>query len=76
VAGEGHVLSLGRTKRLATRAQRRALRVRDKAYASPGLLCHHALTPPRPPWSHGGPTDLDNLILLCGRHTRSSTKAD
>ena len=21
-------------------------------------------------WSHGGPTDLDNLILLCGFHHR------
>jgi len=70
VAGGGHVLSLGRTKRLATRAQRRALRVRDKGicqfpgcHATTHLDAHHVRA-----WSHGGPTDLDNLILLCGRH--------
>jgi len=68
----GKVLSLGRTKRLATRAQRRALMVRDKGICQfPGCHAtthldarqHHVR-----PWSHGGPTDLDNLILLCGRH--------
>ena len=66
----GKVLRLGRTKRLATRAQRRALRVRDQGICQfPGchqtahLDAHHVR-----PWSQGGPTDLDNLILLCGRH--------
>jgi len=66
----GKVLSLGRTKRLATRAQRRALKVRDKGICKfPG--CHattHLDAHRVRPWSHGGPTDLDNLILLCGRH--------
>jgi hypothetical protein len=64
------VLNLGRTRRLATRGQRRALRVRDKGICQfPGcpatahLDAHHVV-----PWSHGGPSDLDNLILLCGRH--------
>ena len=66
----GKVLALGRTQRLATRAQRRALKVRDKGICQfPGchstnhLDAHHIVA-----WSHGGPTDLDNLILLCGRH--------
>ena len=66
----GKVLNLGRTHRLASRAQRRALRVRDKGICQfPGcastthLDAHHIR-----PWSHGGPTDLDNLILICGRH--------
>lgn len=70
VARGGKVLSLGRTKRLATRAQRRALKVRDKGicqfpgcHATTHLDAHHFVS-----WSHGGPTDLDNLILLCGRH--------
>ncbi len=67
----GHkVLSLGRSRRLATRWQRRALKVRDKGICQfPGcdstthLDAHHVV-----PWSHGGPSDLDNLTLLCGRH--------
>ena len=66
----GKVLNLGRTKRLATRAQRRALKVRDNGICQfPG--CHqttHLDAHHRKPWSHGGSTDLDNLILLCGRH--------
>ena len=53
----GKVLSLGRTKRLATRAQRRALMLRDKGicqfpgcHATTHLDAHHVR-----PWSHGGP---------------------
>ena len=70
VGAGGKVLHLGRTHRLASRAQRRALKVRDKGICQfPGcsgtthLDAHHIQ-----PWSHGGPTDLDNLILICGRH--------
>ena len=66
----GKVLALGRTQRLATRAQRRALKVRDRGicqfpgcHATTHLDAHHLVA-----WSHGGRTDLDNLILLCGRH--------
>lgn len=66
----GKVLDLGRAKRLASRAQRRALRVRDKGICQfPGchttthLDAHHIVG-----WSHGGATDLDNLILVCRRH--------
>jgi Domain of unknown function (DUF222)/HNH endonuclease len=66
----GKGLNLGRTKRLATRAQRRALKVRDHGICQfPG--CHsttHLDAHHNTPWSHGGSTDLDNLILLCGRH--------
>ena len=64
------VLALGRTKRLATRAQRRALRVRDHGTCQfPGchrnnrLDAHHIIA-----WAYGGPTDLDNMLLLCRRH--------
>lgn len=67
---DGVPLHLGRAVRLATRAQRRALRVRDHGVCQfPGchqtshLDAHHLL-----PWSQGGPTDLDNLVLLCRRH--------
>ncbi|MBM7529966.1 HNH endonuclease [Brevibacterium luteolum] len=66
----GDVLVLGRTKRLASSRQRLALSVRDLGLCQfPGcgrrrrLEAHH-----RQPWSEGGPTDLDNLILLCRSH--------
>lgn len=65
----GEILYLGRSQRLASRAQRRALRLRDTTCVFPA--CHqtkhldaHHITP----WSHGGPTDIDALALLCRRH--------
>jgi hypothetical protein len=62
------VLAVGRTKRRATRAQRRALLRRDGGCARPGcpearierLHAHHLRH-----WLHGGRTDLTNLVLLC-----------
>lgn len=65
-------LDLGRASRLVTLAQRRALEARDTGCVIPGCgaqasWCdaHHLV-----PWSAGGPTDLDNLCLLCpGHHT-------
>jgi hypothetical protein len=67
----GEVLALGRTRRLVSKALRRALMIRDKMCQYPGchqmrhLEAHHVV-----PWILGGPTDLDNLILLCRwRHT-------
>ena len=66
----GKVLALGRTRRLVSRAQRRALMVRDQGMCQfPG--CHqsrHLDAHHRVPWAAGGRTDLDNLVLLCGRH--------
>ena len=65
----GEVLHLGRSRRLASRAQRRALRLRDTTCVFPGchqakhLDAHHTT-----PWSAGGLTDLDGLALLCRRH--------
>ena len=63
-------LNLGRTTRLANRAQRRALRALYPTCAIPGCdtryeLCklHHVIW-----WEHGGRTDLDNLLPLCVRH--------
>ena len=64
---DSEILDLGRSTRLFTRAQRRALLLRDKTCRAegcerPGRWCeaHHA-----DPWSHGGPTDLANAVLLC-----------
>ncbi|MGP9846132.1 DUF222 domain-containing protein [Brachybacterium sp. 107] len=65
----GEILHLGRSRRLASRAQRRALRLRDRTCSFPGchqsqhLDAHHVV-----PWSEGGPTDIDGLALLCRRH--------
>ena len=65
----GEVLHLGRSRRLASPAQRRALRLRDRTCSFPGchqsrhLDAHHVT-----PWSEGGTTDIDGLALLCRRH--------
>jgi len=61
-------LALGRTRRRASRAQRRALLRRDGGCARPGcpetrierLHAHHLRH-----WLFGGRTDLANLVLLC-----------
>jgi hypothetical protein len=62
------VLALGRKKRRASKAQRRALLRRDGGCARPGcpetrierLHAHHLRH-----WLLGGRTDLNNLVLLC-----------
>jgi hypothetical protein len=65
----GDVLALGRSRRLASSRQRLALSARDLHCQFPtcarrtGLEAHHIHM-----WSEGGPTDLDNLLLLCRSH--------
>ena len=69
----GVATDLGRAVRTVSRAQRRALAVRDGGCVFPGCDCpatwtdaHHIAQ-----WTHGGgSTDLDNLVLLCRRHHR------
>jgi len=63
-------LDLGRTTRLANRAQRRALRALYSTCAIPGCevrydrcKVHHVEW-----WRHGGRTDLDNLLPVCTKH--------
>lgn len=63
-------LDLGRTTRLASPAQRRALRGLYRTCAVPGCATHydrcklhHVIW-----WRHGGRTDLDNLLPLCVHH--------
>ncbi len=63
-------LELGRTTRLANRAQRRALRAMYATCPIPGCaVCfdqckiHHVVW-----WRHGGRTDLVNLIPVCHQH--------
>jgi Domain of unknown function (DUF222)/HNH endonuclease len=68
---DGRTLDLGRRRRRPTRRQLVALWRRDKGCAVPGcgrtrfLHAHHVR-----PWALGGPTSLDNLVLLCGGHHR------
>jgi hypothetical protein len=66
-------LEVGRTSRVVTAAQRAALLVRDGGCAvagcdRPPAWCeaHHLVH-----WLHGGPTDLENLALLCRAHHRA-----
>ena len=63
-------LNLGRTTRLANRAQRRALRAVYATCAVPG--CSVAFNHTKPHhvhwWRHGGPTDFANLLPLCSKH--------
>jgi hypothetical protein len=70
LADNGAVLNLGRSTRLATPAQRRALAARDKGCVIPGCTrpasqcdAHHVVF-----WSRGGSTNIDELVLLCGPH--------
>ena len=72
VSGMGNPLHLGRSVRHATHRQRRALQSRDGCCRFPGctqtgrLIPHHVWW-----WSRGGPTDLDNLLLVCPAHHRA-----
>jgi hypothetical protein len=71
VLHRGRPVYLGRTRRIASPAIRRALQLRDRGCAYPGcdrtdhLHAHHAQA-----WSEGGTTDVDHMVLLCSRHHR------
>lgn len=72
LGGDSQVLDVGRTRRVATGALRRALVARDRGCAFPDCdrpprWCdgHHLI-----PWSEGGPSNLDNMVLLCRHHHR------
>ncbi len=63
-------LDLGRSTRLASPAQRRALRAMYPTCAIPGCevpfrytKAHHITW-----WRHGGTTDLNNLLPVCNHH--------
>ena len=65
---DGEPLAMGRRRRRATKAQRRALLRRDGGCARAGcpetrierLHAHHMR-----PWLFGGRTDVDSMVLLC-----------
>lgn len=68
--GKSQVIDVGTQTRTVPSAMRRALAVRDQHCRYPGCsrphrMCdaHHIIE-----WEHGGPTCLENLVLLCRRH--------
>jgi Domain of unknown function (DUF222) len=70
VGADGVHLELGRTTRLANRAQRRALRAMYRGCAVPGccvawdyVIIHHLHW-----YRNNGPTDIANLLPLCTKH--------
>jgi hypothetical protein len=67
---KGQPLDIGRQTRVVPASIRRALLIRDRGCAFPGCDrdarwadAHHIKH-----WSHGGPTALENLVLLCSYH--------
>ena len=64
------VIDVGRSRRNISPPMRKALNARDKGCKWPGCdrpatwtSGHHIVF-----WTRGGPTDLQNLVLLCYRH--------
>ena len=71
LGGDSQPLDLGRTRRLYSPSQRKAMAVRDRhcraeACETPAAWCeaHHASEP----WSRGGKSDLADGVLLCSFH--------
>ena len=68
---DGAPIGVGRTTRQVPAWLLRELKRRDIGCVFPRcgrrhwVQAHHIV-----PWPHGGPTDLDNLALLCGSHHR------
>jgi hypothetical protein len=69
---DGQVIGSGRETRQVSRRLRGALEHRDRCCVVPGcgatrgLHAHHVLH-----WEDGGPTALDNLVLVCPYHHRA-----
>jgi hypothetical protein len=69
---DGRVIGAGRATRTVGRRLRRVLEHRDRCCVVPGcgatrgLHAHHIWH-----WEDGGPTELDNLVLVCPFHHRA-----
>lgn len=67
----GRTIDVGRRTRTPNASLMRALWARDQGCRYPCcgrrrfVHAHHVVH-----WAHGGPTTLDNLVLLCGQHHR------
>jgi hypothetical protein len=68
--GKSEVLDLGRSRRLHTAAQRKAIRLQHHQCQADGCTVPAAWCETHHPhaWSTGGKTDLDNAALLCSHH--------
>jgi hypothetical protein len=66
----GEILDLGRSRRLFSRAQRKAIRLRDRRCRAEGCTVPIAWTEAHHlrPWSEGGGTDVVNAVSLCSHH--------
>jgi hypothetical protein len=68
--GKSQVIDVSRRTRVIPDALRRALNARDRGCGYPGCRRHytwcdaHHITH----WADNGPTNLENLVLLCARH--------
>ncbi|MCA1683377.1 MAG: HNH endonuclease, partial [Actinobacteria bacterium] len=67
---DSKVIDVGRAQRVVPGSTRRALNVRDQGCRWPGCersaswtAAHHIHH-----WARGGPTDMINLVSVCGRH--------
>ena len=67
---DGNVLDVGRKTRTIPSAIRRALSARDTRCQFPGCSARRCDAHHIEHWVDGGPTSLDNLVLLCRRHHR------
>ncbi|QUQ63060.1 HNH endonuclease signature motif containing protein [Kutzneria sp. CA-103260] len=72
LGAQSQPLDIGRATRTIPTQIRRALIIRDRGCAFPGCHrrprqchAHHVIH-----WADGGPTSVDNLVLLCGQHHR------
>jgi hypothetical protein len=70
LGGASEPVDVGREYRFVTPGLRRAVEWRDQGCVFPNCHvpaercdCHHVV-----PWWRGGPTSLDNLVLLCPHH--------
>ncbi|GAA5195139.1 HNH endonuclease signature motif containing protein [Arthrobacter gyeryongensis] len=70
LGGEGQVLDIGRASRIFPAHIRKAITARDKGCAFPSCTmpapwceAHHITY-----WSRGGPSSVDNGVLLCSHH--------
>ena len=70
LGGPSEILDLGRSRRLFSPGQTRRLWLRDRHCTFPGcdVPARWCDAPHLWHWADGGPTDLDNAGLLCGRH--------
>ena len=70
LGGDSRPLDLGRTRRLFSPAQRKAMAIRDQTCRAEGCDVPAAWTEAHhlTPWARGGGTDLVDGVLLCSFH--------